>query len=117
MPPFTQLYGTRISLPNLRIFGCRAYPNIPLKLRKSDRQDVAYEGILVEYNGDHLLSYKIYVPELNLLLITSDVNFLEHDEDGQPYNNISRLKPLKFESKVRDVSDFLYLKGSMHWSQ
>ena len=36
VPPFTQLYGTRDSLSHLRIFGSRAYPNIPLHLRLSD---------------------------------------------------------------------------------
>jgi len=75
---------------------------------------VAYEGILVGYSGDHLLSYKVYVPKLNMLIITSDVIFQEHDEDGQPYNNIGSTKPLEFESRARDLSDFLYLKGSMH---
>ena len=29
VPPYTQLYGTRNSLSHLRIFGCKAYPNIP----------------------------------------------------------------------------------------
>ena len=38
-----------------RIFGRRAYPNIPLELRHSDHHDVAYEGILAGYNDDHLI--------------------------------------------------------------
>ena len=75
VPPYTQMYGTRESLSHLRIFGSRAYPNIPLQLRLSDHQDVAYEGILVGYSPGHLLSYKIYVPKLNLLIITAYVTF------------------------------------------
>ena len=51
---------------------------------------------------------------LNLLLITSDVKFQEYDDDGKPYVNINRSKSLEFESRARDLSDFLYLMGSMH---
>ena len=114
VPPYTQLYGTRDSLSHLRIFGCKAYPNIPLELRKSDHQDVAYDGILVGYSDDHILSYKIYVPGLNLLLITADVTFQECDTDGNPYDQSSRSKSLKYEAKERDISDFMYLKGTIH---
>ena len=44
-----------------------------------------------------------------MLLITSDVNFQEHDEDGEPYDKITWMKSLEFEFKARDLSDFLYL--------
>ena len=54
------------------------------------------------------------MPKLNLLIITADVAFQEYDENGKPYEQIIDGKLLKFESKARDLSDFLYLKGSMH---
>jgi hypothetical protein len=114
IPPFTQMYGSRESLSHLRIFGSKAYPNIPLQLRESDHKNVAYEGILVGYSAEHLLSYKIYVPNLNYLIITGDVTFQEYDSDGQPYENNNDGKLIKYESKERDLSDFIYLKGSMH---
>jgi len=62
----------------------------------------------------HILSYKIYIPSLNLLVITGDVTFQEYDSDGKPYEHISDEKLIKYESKARDLADFLYLKGSMH---
>ena len=46
--------------------------------------------------------------------MTSDVNFQEHDEDGRPYDKITRMKSLEIDSTARDLSDFLYLNGTMH---
>ena len=83
VPLYTQMHGTRESLSYLRIFRSRAYPNIPLQLRLSYRQDVAYGGILVGYSPGHLLLYKIYVPKFNLLIITADVTFQEYNENGR----------------------------------
>ena len=68
-PRFSQMYGTRDSLPYLRSFRCRAYPNAPLQLRLSGHQDVAYEGTLVEFGANQLLLHKIYEPKLKLSLI------------------------------------------------
>ena len=52
--------------------------------------------------------------QLSMSLITSDVSFQGHDEDGKTYDKTNLGKPLKYESNARDLSDFLYLKGSMH---
>ena len=52
-----------------------------------------------------------------MLLITSDVKYQQHDEDGKPNDKTNRMKQLEFESKANYLSDFLYLKRSMHRDQ
>ena len=117
-PPFTQFYGTRDSLSHLRIFGSKCYVNIPLQLRTADHSAIAQEGILIGYGPRHILSYKIYVPSLNILLITNDCVFQEYDENGEPYEQLQNNNiPVTVDPIPRDINDYKYLIGTLHWDQ
>ena len=67
---------------------------------------MSFKGILVGYSDTIYFRIK-YLPELNLLLISSNVNFQEHDEDGKSYDNISRSKPCEFEGLQRFLKDLV----------
>ena len=47
---------------------------------------MTYEGILIGFSVDRLLSYKVYLPKLNHLLITADKTFQEYDDDEKSYD-------------------------------
>ena len=52
-----------------------------------------------------------------MLLITADVTFQEHDENGKPYDRTNRGKPLKYESYTRNLCNIPYRKGTIHQDQ
>ena len=107
-PPYSLFYGSRDSLSHLRIFGSKAYVNIPLQLRNSDHSPISNEGILVGYGDQHLKSYKIYIPSLNIMWITNDVIFQEYDENGVPYEQIKDGVVTPIDPIRREISEFKY---------
>ena len=113
-PPYSLFYGSRDSLSHLRIFGSKAYVNIPLQLRNSDHSPISNEGILVGYGDQHLKSYKIYIPSLNIMWITNDVIFQEYDENGVPYKQIKDGVVTPIDPIRREISEFKYLIGTLH---
>jgi hypothetical protein len=72
---YEKLYGKKLNLANLRVYGCRAYiccEGIPKLDKMAPR---AWVGYLVSYTASNI--WKIWDPKANTVTDERDVKFLE----------------------------------------
>ena len=72
-------YNHITSLSHLKIFGSIGYINIPEPLRKKDFSPKGLKSILIGYEEDHIKNYRMYIPRLNQIWITTHVTFSEQN--------------------------------------
>lgn len=71
--PYEQWEGKKPDVSKLRAFGCPVYAHVPKELRKK-LDPKAWKGIFLGYTRG---GYRIYNPELQRIVHTRDVDFLE----------------------------------------
>lgn len=62
----------------LRVFGCVAYAHVPVEKRKKF-DDKSEKCIFIGYS-DRTKRYKLFNPKTSTVIISRDVEFLEHEE-------------------------------------
>jgi len=93
--PFEALFGLKPAVSHLRIFGSKAYAQIP----KADRKKLdpkALKCIFVGY-GTEYKAYKLYNPVTHKVFASRDVIFHEHVEEGKEDSNSDSHIPLLIE--------------------
>ncbi len=78
LSPIEKSTGNKPDLGRLRIFGCKAYVQIPKTLRKEKLSDVAWEGLLVRYSTQSP-EWKIYDPRSRRVRNSYSVAFNEKE--------------------------------------
>ena len=73
--PFEVITGKRPDLAHIRRFGARAYAHIPKATRKDKFGSRAVVGYLVGFDNGN--SYKVYLPDKNVVIVSRDVKFDE----------------------------------------
>ena len=71
--PFEVITGQRPDLAHIRRFGANAYAHIPKATRKDKFGSRAVVGYLVGFDNGN--SYKIYLPDKNVVIVSRDVKF------------------------------------------
>ena len=82
MSPTEYLTGVTPNLEHLRVFGSKAFVNIPLSKRHKDFKDRAITGYMVGYSKVMRGAYKIWIPEWNRVIVSRDVRFDEAIPQG-----------------------------------
>ena len=83
MSPFEYRTGHVPDLSNLRVWGCKCYANIDLKLRKKDFAARAMVGYLVGYSDLQRDAYRIWIPQSGKIIVSRDVKFDENIPQGK----------------------------------
>ena len=105
--PFEAWFGYQPKVMNLKTFSCLCFSFVPkVKSDKLDKQSKM--GIFVGYS-DTSKAYRIYLPQINKIVVSRDVKFLETekwswDEKMQQYNdeNVDEL-PIRGTRKLSDI--------------
>jgi hypothetical protein len=121
MSPTEYLTGVTPNLEHLKVFGSKAFVNIPLSKRHKDFKDRALTGYMVGYSKVMRGAYKIWIPEWNRIIVSNDVKFDENIPQGiidfttdsywleaRQYGNLVTGKP-------RNIQDFEYLIGAVFY--
>lgn len=117
MSPYQYLTGKVPDLSYLRIWGSKAFVNIPTQKRDKSFNDRALIGYLVGYSERHRNAYKIWIPKFDKVIVSRDVTFDEEIPQGDiNYETDTYWKELR-ESKLiigekqMSINDFQYLVG------
>jgi len=117
MSPEEFIEGILPCLDHLRIWGAKAFVNIPLSKRHKDFKDRAITGYMVGYSKIHRGAYKIWIPEWNRPIVCRDVKIDEAIPQGaidfseDTYWLEARQYGNRVSGKPRDKYDFEYLIG------
>jgi len=118
MSPFEHIHGHSPDLTTLRIWGCKAWVNIPIPLRNKSFDPRAETGYLVGYSEHQQGAYKIWIPKWDTIIVSRDVRFDEEIPSGDvdhltdDYWREARLARTRHDEGVtREVDDFQYLIG------
>ena len=118
MSPFENIHGHPPDLTTLRIWGCKAWVNIPIPLRSKTFDPRAETGYLVGYSEHQQGAYRIWIPKWDTIIVSRDVRFDEEIPSGDidhlkdDYWHEARLARTRHdEGVIREVDDFQYLIG------
>jgi len=83
--PFEALFGFKLAVSHLRVFGCKAFAHVPKENRKkldSKAIKCTFIGYCSEYKA-----YKLFDPASHKVFVSRDVLFHEQIDDGNPVQN------------------------------
>jgi len=113
MSPYEYLKGTKPDLSMARRWGCKAWVNIPLALRRKDMQQVSWLGYFVELSEEQPYAWGIWNPKLNKVEFSSDVvfdeNFHETIKPSTKKQELEFYMRNEEEMKDEDINNFEYL--------
>ena len=121
MSPSQHITGVTPDLSHIKVWGCKAWVNIPLEKRHKDFQPRARTGYLVGYSEVFRGAYKVWIPEWNQVIISRDVTFDEMIPQGDidhatnPYWLEVRRYAHRVDGIPRDIEDFQYLIGNVFY--
>ena len=72
---------------HLRVFGCEAYAHVPKELR-SKLNPKSHKCIFVGYGAEGEMGYRLWHPESNKVILSSDVIFNESQMHKQPTKEV-----------------------------
>lgn len=77
--PFETLYGYKLAVKHLRIFGCKAFAQIPMEDRKK-LDSKAIKCTFIGYYSSHS-AYRLFNPSTHKIFVSRDVKFHEQDSE------------------------------------
>lgn len=94
--PFEAWHGVKPSLKNLKIFGCLCFSHIP-QVKRDKLDQKAELGIFIGYS---LVSkaYRIFQPHTMKIIISRDVQFLEHEQWDWKDDSQSQIQRLSLDA-------------------
>ena len=114
--PNEKFFGVNEDIKLYKIFGCRAFANIPKEKRRKNHNPRAVQCIFVGLDRTTYPGYKLYSPEFRTIYVSGNVKFFEnHRYDGSlaRYHAEDVVKK-DAELPVEDVSKYMYLVGTSH---
>jgi len=121
MSPEQYLTDEVPDLSHLRIYGSKAFINIPLSKRHKDFKDRAVTGYMIGYDQFFRGAYKFWIPEWNRFIISRDAKIDEAIPQGvidfkeDTYWLEARQYGNRLTGKPRDRFDFEYLIGTVFY--
>ena len=98
--PFEALFGFKIEMSHLRVFGSKAFAHIP-KTHRKKLDPKAIKCIFVGY-GTEFKDYKLFNPESPKIFSSRDVVFHEHVQEGKDDSDDDWHIPLLMEESSED---------------
>jgi len=83
--PFKNLYGFKLAIHRLKVFGCKAFAHIPKQNRKK-LDAKAIKCIFVGYCSE-FKAYKMFDPSTHKVFASEYVIFREQEDEGNKDNN------------------------------
>ena len=114
--PNQKFYGKNDDITIYKVFGCRAFANIPKINRRKNHNARAIQGIFVGLDRTSYPGYMIYSPEFHTIYVTGNVSFQQNEKyDGrlakhQAAETLSKDTQLPVDS----VERYKYLVGTRH---
>ena len=90
--PFEALYGSKLAVNNLKVFGCKAFAHIP----KENRRKLNAKAIKCIFIGhcSEFKAYKLFDPATHKLFASRDVLFHAQEEGNHDDNSYEEWKRL-----------------------
>ena len=99
-----------------KVFGCRAFANIPKQVRRKNHNARAIQGMFVGIDRSSYPGYMIYSPEFHTVYVTGNVTFhqnLRYDGSLAKYQAAETVKK-DASLPIESVDRYKYLVGTSH---
>jgi hypothetical protein len=85
--PIEAYTGQQPSIDHIRVWGCKVYTymnpkSLPIHGRHNKLMDRGRVGVFLSYMGGTTKNYKVWVPDIKKVIVTSNVNFSEGEKGG-----------------------------------
>ena len=99
-----------------KVFGCRAFANIPKQVRRKNHNARAIQGMFIGIDRSSYPGYMIYSPEFHTVYVTGNVTFhqnLRYDGSLAKYQAAETVKK-DASLPIESVDRYKYLIGTSH---
>ena len=115
MSPNEKFYGKSEDISIYKVFGCRAFVNIPKQTRRKNLDARAIQGIFVGIDRSSYPGYLVYSPEFHTTYVSGDVLFhANHRYDGSKSDRQAGETVQDVSTPVESVDKYKYLEGTNH---
>ena len=114
--PNQKFYGVNEDTGLYKVFGCRAFANIPKQHRRKNHDARSIQGIFIGLDRSSYPGYMIYSPEFHTTYVTGNAVFhsnLKYDGSLAKHNAADIVKQTK-DLPTESIDKYKYLEGTSH---
>ena len=114
--PNQKFYGVNEDITLYKVFGCRAFANIPKQKRRKNHDARAIQCIFVGLDRSSYPGYLLYSPEYHTTYVTGDVVFHQNLCYDGTLSKHSAAEVVRKDAQlpVDSVESYKYLVGTSH---